>query len=52
MFHAQLILHGEVREVFEQSLWLARETGFPKGRRGMRVAMDTTYILGRGAELG
>ena len=49
VFRAQLILHDKVREVFEQSLRLAREQGYLKGGRGMRVAMDTTYILGRGA---
>ena len=49
VFRAQLILHDQVREVFEQSLRLAREQGYLKGGRGMRVAMDTTYILGRGA---
>ena len=48
VFRAQLILHGKVREVFESSLRLARESGFLKGR-GMRVALDTTNILGRGA---
>ena len=48
MFRAQLILHDKVREVFESSLRLARESGYLK-RRGMRVALDTTYILGRGA---
>ena len=49
VFRAQLILHDKVREVFEQSLRLAREAGCLKGKGGMRVAMDTTYILGRGA---
>ena len=49
VFRAQLILHDKVREVFEQSLRLAREAGYLKGKRGMRVAMDTTYILGSGA---
>ena len=49
VFRAQLILHDKVREVFEQSLRLAREQGYLKGKGGMRVAMDTTYILGRGA---
>ena len=49
VFRAQLILHDKVREVFEQSLRLAREKGYLKGKHGMRVAMDTTYILGRGA---
>ena len=48
VFRAQLILHGKVREVFESSLRLARESGCLKGR-GVRVALDTTNILGRGA---
>ena len=48
VFRAQLILHDKVREVFESSLRLARESGYRK-RRGMRVALDTTNILGRGA---
>ena len=48
VFRAQLILHGKVQEVFESSLRLARESGYLKGR-GMRVALDTTNILGRGA---
>ena len=47
VFRAQLILHDKVREVFESSLRLARESGYPK-KRGMRVALDTTNILGRG----
>ena len=45
---AQLILHDKVREVFESSLRLARELGYLK-RRSMKVALDTTNILGRGA---
>ena len=49
VFRAQLILHDKVREVFEQSLRLAREQGYLKRGRGIRVALDTTYILGRGA---
>ena len=49
VFRAQLILHDKVREVFERSLRLAREQGYLKRGRGMRVALDTTYILGRGA---
>ena len=48
MFRAQLILHENAREVFESSLRLARQSGYLK-KRGMRVALDTTYILGRGA---
>ena len=48
LFRAQLILHEKVREVFESSLRLARQSGYLK-KRGMRVALGTTYILGRGA---
>ena len=48
MFRAQLILHDKVREVFESSLRWARQSGYLK-KREMRVALDTTYILGRGA---
>ena len=48
VFRAQLILHDKVRSVFESSLRLARESGYLK-KRGMRVALDTTNILGRGA---
>ena len=48
VFRAQLILHDQVRAVFERSLQLARDAGYLK-RRSMRVALDTTYILGRGA---
>ena len=47
VFRAQLILHDRVREVFESSLRLARESGYLK-RRSMKVALDTTN-LGRGA---
>ena len=36
MFRAQLILHDKVREVFERSLRLARESGYLK-KRGMRA---------------
>ena len=49
LFRAQLILHDRVRAVFQRSLQFARQTGCLKGRR-MKVAVDTTYILGRGAE--
>ena len=48
VFRAQLILHDKVREVFEGSLRLARESGYLK-KHGMKVALDTTNILGRGA---
>ena len=48
VFRAQLILHYKVREVFESSLRLAWESGYLK-KRSMKVALDTTNILGRGA---
>ena len=48
VFRAGLILHDKVREVFERSLKLARESGYLKGKC-MKVALDTTNILGRGA---
>ena len=48
VFRAQLVLHDKVREVFESSLRLARESGYLK-KRSMQVALDTTNILGRGA---
>ena len=48
VFRAQLILHDKVRAVFESSLRLARQSGYLK-KRGMRLALDTTNILARGA---
>ena len=48
VFRAQPILHDKVREVFESSLRLARESGYLKRRR-MKLALDTTNILGQGA---
>ncbi len=48
LFRAHLILHEKVHEIFRRSLQFARESGYLKGRR-MKVALDTTNILGRGA---
>ncbi|MBI2853677.1 MAG: IS1182 family transposase [Chloroflexi bacterium] len=48
LFRAHLILHEEVRAVFQRSLCFAKETGYLKGHR-MKAAIDTTFILGRGA---
>ena len=48
LFRAHLILHDEVRSVFQRSLRFAKETGYLKGHR-MKAATDTTCILGRGA---
>ena len=52
LFRARLILHEKVREVFRSAACgFARETGYLKSRR-MKVALDTTYILGRGGGEG
>jgi len=48
LFRAQLILHERVRAVFQRSLQFARQTGYVKRHR-MKAALDTSYILGRGA---
>lgn len=48
LFRAHLILHEKVRAVFQRSLQFARQTGYVKSRR-MKAALDTSYILGRGA---
>ncbi len=48
LFRAHLILHERVRAVFQRSIRLAKQTGYLKGHR-IKVALDTSYILGRGA---
>lgn len=48
LFRAQLILHEEVGAVFTKSLRFARQTGY-LSKRKLRVALDTSNILGRGA---
>lgn len=48
-FRAQLIVHEEQRAIFQQSLELAKRQGYFKGKRKLKVALDTTNILGRGA---
>src|SRR5215207_2794054 len=52
-FRAQLIVHAEQAAIFQQSLELAKRRGKfrTKGgeRRKLKVALDTTNILGRGA---
>ena len=49
LFRAHLILHDKIRAVFQRSLQFARETGYMKSHHRMKIAMDTTYILGHGA---
>jgi len=49
LFRAQLILHEKVRLPFERSLEVARRRGFLKPERKLRLALDTTAVLGQGA---
>jgi len=48
LFRARLVLHEQVRTVFQQSLTFARRTGYFRHRK-IRVVLDTSYILGSGA---
>jgi transposase len=47
-FRAQLILHDQVRTVFQQSLAFARQTGYFRHQK-IKVVLDTSHIFGRGA---
>ena len=48
LFRAHLVLYEGARRVFERSLALARESGLMR-KRHIKVALDTSYILGKGA---
>src|ERR687897_2736911 len=48
LFRARLIIHEQIRTVFQRSLGFARHTGYFRSRR-LKVVLDTTYVLGRGA---
>lgn len=48
-FRAQLILHEEQGAIFKRSLELAKKRGHFKGERKLKLALDTTNILGQGA---
>jgi hypothetical protein len=48
LFRARLIIHERVRTVFQKSLNFARRTGYFRSRK-LKVVLDTSYILGRGA---
>jgi len=48
-FRAQLVIHEGARAIFVRSLEYAKGRGQLRGRR-MRAALDTTHILGRGAQ--
>jgi Transposase DDE domain/Transposase domain (DUF772) len=53
-FRAQLIVHEQTRAIFQRSLELAKRRGVwkkghaPHERQHIKVALDTTHILGRG----
>lgn len=49
VFRAQLVTNDEARRIFAKSLALAKAKGFLKANRKLRLALDTTHILGRGA---
>ncbi len=54
-FRAQLIVHDRTRAVFQRTLEVAKRRGMwkkghaPHERQQMKLALDTTHILGRGA---
>ena len=48
-FRAQLVVHQEQGAIFQRSLELAKQRGHFKGERKLKLALDTTNILGRGA---
>ena len=49
MFRAQLLVHGREKELFEGSLEAARRASVLRRDGQVRIALDTTRILGRGA---
>lgn len=48
-FRAQLIVHEDQRLLFQQSLEVAKRRGKLARHRKLKVALDTTPVLGRGA---
>lgn len=48
LFRARLVIHERMQSVFRRSLDYARQTGYLRSRK-LRVVLDTTYVLGRGA---
>jgi transposase len=48
-FRAQLIVHEAEGAIFQQSLEQAKRQGYFRGKKQLRIALDTTAILGRGA---
>jgi len=48
-FRAQLVVHEEQRKLFQASLTAAKRRGKLARHRKLKVALDTTPVLGRGA---
>lgn len=48
-FRAQLVVHKQAGAIFQRSLELAKQRGHFKVERKLKLALDTTNILGRGA---
>jgi hypothetical protein len=48
LFRSHLVLHDQIRAVFQKSLALAGETGYLKDWK-IKAVLHTSYILGRGA---
>ncbi|ABG05216.1 transposase, IS4 family [Rubrobacter xylanophilus DSM 9941] len=48
LLRARLIINERMRTVFRRSLDFARHTGYLPSRR-LKVVLDTSYVLGRGA---
>src|SRR5437763_2055655 len=54
-FRAQLIVHDQTRAIFQRTLEIAKHRGVwkkghsPQERQHIKLALDTTHILGRGA---
>jgi len=48
-FRARLVTNEQQRAIFDESLELAKRQGYFQGKQKLKVALDTTNILGRGA---
>ena len=49
LFRAHLLVHDMARLPFERSLEAAKKSGYLRSHGRLRAAIDSTYILGRGA---
>ena len=49
LFRTHLIVHEQLRAVFQKSVDFARQTGYFQSRKKVKIVLDTSYILGRGS---